>query len=896
MLRQITVTDPGLRAEVESLLKAAEDAAGFLEEGSLDSHLKELTEAEDSVPSRRSVGPYEILSKLGEGGMGIVYLARDTRLGRRAALKVLPPEYAQDGRRLSRFAREAKAASSLNHPNIITIYEIGESGGQPYLAAEYVEGLTFRQLLSQGPPALPDTLKLILQAAGALAAAHRANVVHRDVKPENLMVRPDGIVKVLDFGLASITELQRGRDHSDTQAGMALGTPRYMSPEQARGLILDARTDIFSLGAVLYELVTGRPPCSGTTAAEVFSALLNQDPAPISGKWGRVIRKALEKDPAMRYQSMDQFVAALEGLRGITEAKVRRPRMRWILAVAGLAALGGVGLLVEREWSGPPPMTYSRRVPITTARGYKSHAAFSPDGKQIAYAWDGDDPAANGHRNLYVQSIEAGEPRRVTHSDRDESYPAWSPDGKSIAFMRSDRLYLVPASGGAERMLREPASWGISWSPDGRWIVYSEQSNGIWLIAPATGERRQLTRPAHESDVMPAVSPDGNQVAFVRHLSPSARELYLVPFQGGEAKRLTFDQRPIDGVAWTHNGRELVFASSRLGGGHSLWRIPVRGGTPWRVIASLQDAFFPAISPDGKRLVYTETYTDTNVWLFAGPGFQRNPSPGAVARSRSLINSSRGDHSPAFSPDGQRVVFVSERTGDPEIYVCNRDGSQVHQITEMKAASTGTPRWSPDGHWIVFDSNAAGRPNLYLVSPSGGTPKRVELGEPARLPSWSSDGKSFYYYVNRGDGGKIYRAPLTGGRGVAVTAGRGYEGYESADGTMFYFTRSVGGRGIWSVPVAGGPEKIVPGLENAGYWRSWGVTKQGIYFITKEEGPNQTARFYSFATRRLTALASVDKTPVWQFPTLALSPDGKSMLYAQLDNQVDDLVLVENFH
>ncbi len=590
-------------------------------------------------------------------------------------------------------------------------------------------------------------------------------------------------------------------------------------------------------------------------------------------------------------------VARLVPVNGASpKASHRRRRLWWAVPVLGILATG-VWMIVPR----PAVPQISSVVPITTFPGSKDFASFSPDGNQVAFAWVGPQAAGsagrdNGrNRHIYVKLIDAGEPLRLTHAPDDELLPAWSPDGRHIAFLRKEgarqSVYLVPALGGTERRICE-AGTGLAWSPDGKTLAIASPPdargrNHIVLHSLQRGEERSLTRPEPYSDSFPAFSPDGRTVAFLRSFSISAREVMTVAASGGEPARLTFDERPVWGLAWTADGREIVYSANR-GGAEALWRVRRAGGPPQRVMVTSQTAVYPAISRQGTRLAYTEEFNDSNIYLYAGPRF---------AASSALAHSTREDHSPQFSPDGERVVFVSRRTGSDEIWVTRRGGGSPAQLTSFAGPATGSPRWSPDGRWIAFDSRAGGSADIYIVDPEGAGLRRLttESSEDV-LPAWSGDGRRLYFASNRGGDRQIWKLSLEGESPAQVTRGGGYECFESPDGKLLYFTRDRGVAGIWSVSVNGGEEKPVPELAPAGYWRSWGVNREGLYFVSKEEpGSGRAIRMFHFATRRITQLLKVGHEPLWLQGGLALSQDGRWLLYAQLDHAVNDLMLIENF-
>ena len=369
-----------------------------------------------------------------------------------------------------------------------------------------------------------------------------------------------------------------------------------------------------------------------------------------------------------------------------------------------------------------------------------------------------------------------------------------------------------------------------------------------------------------------------------------------MPATGGIAKRLTFDREPTYGAAWTANGRELVFASNRGTGGESLWRIAARGGPARRLSPTLEGGFYPSISRDGKGLVYTQASKDTNVLAIEGTGFQGSKIPGPFGDPKGLILSSRRDDSPSISPRGDRIAFVSKRTGNEEIWLCDSNGSHLKELTFFKGPGTGTPRWSPNGQVIAFDSLAAGNPDIYLIDAAGGKPQRLTTGPFNNfMPSWSPDGNWLYFKTNRSGSDQIWRISRDGSSARQLTRGGATEAFASPDGKLVYFTKHAWGA-IWCVPAEGGLEQSVPEL--APYdkiFRSWGVIDQGIYFLSRQDAPRQTIRFFSFATRRVTALATLNKEPIWDYPDVALSRDGRLLLFAGIDQELNDLMLIENF-
>ncbi|HSE96826.1 MAG TPA: protein kinase, partial [Blastocatellia bacterium] len=851
--------DESLRREVESLIESDEQADSLIESPAIEAVAPLIADARDGSAMERRIGYYTIISLIAEGGMGKVYLAEDGRLGRKVALKFLHATFTTDEGRVRRFEQEARAASALNHPNILTIYDFGQIDDRRFLVTEYVEGETLRSLIDRGGMMLSEALDAVIQAAGALAAAHQAGIIHRDIKPENIMLRPDGYVKVLDFGLAKLTEQQTASKDAastalagvKTESGVVMGTVRYMSPEQARGTQLDARTDIFSLGIVIYEMVTSRAPFGGETPSHVIVEILEKEPRPLSDYWPeapaelqRIVSKALAKEREERYQSINDLLADLKNLRqrlqgedGLDTAinkapgKQTNPRVSRTGAQRGLwhrgvrfvpAAVALLPVIAFMIWffilrpAPEAPVAPMKTIPLTSLPGREEWPAFSPEGGRIAFAWnkgEGDD------FDIYVKLIGAGEPLRLTTHPGFETSPTWSPDGSHIIYTRlherESGIYIVPALGGPERKLTSlgfASTWYgepimAIWSPDGEYVAYPDRDSpqsvpGIHLLSVETFERRRLTEPParHLGDWHPAFSPDGKTLAFTRWTSEGIMDIYTVPANGGEPRRLTFDNTWIRGLCWTSDGSSIVFSSLRQGS-HRLWKVSVSDGA-LEPLALGGDQALPtglrpplSISRDGNSLTYSLPVEDVNIWRFEIPGSSKQR-----ASWTKLISSSKYDGMPQVSPDGRKIVFQSERTGLGEIWLTGADGSNPVQLTSLGSPLSGTPRWSPDSRYIAFDARQEGHSDIYVVSAEGGPARRVTTESFNDIvPSWSRDGRWIYFCSNRGESLQIWKAPAEGGEAMQVTRQGGFAAFESPDGATLYYTK-YGLPGLWKMP------------------------------------------------------------------------------------------------
>jgi Tol biopolymer transport system component/predicted Ser/Thr protein kinase len=879
----------------------------------------------------KSLAHYQILEKIGEGGMGVVYKARDTRLNRFAAIKILPPGKASDPDRKRRFVQEAQSASALSHPNIITIYDIGYEEGLDFIVMEYLPGRTLDQLIPGHGLRLNELLKYAAQIADALTKAHAAGIIHRDLKPSNIMVTEDGLVKVLDFGLAKLSQTPEDSHEqatrtvrTETRDGSIVGTASYMSPEQAEGKPADARSDIFSFGAVLYEMATGQRAFRGDSSMSTLAAILNKDPknaseiAPaVPRDLEKIINRCLRKDPERRFQYMADLKVALLELKEESESgtlgppialkRSNRRRLWWAAALAALIAVAVATPWLFRRLT-PPPEPALTSVPLTSFAGSESMPNFSPDGNQVAFVWDGE---KQDNRDIWVKLIGPGTPLRLTTDAAPDFDPAWSPDGGSIAFLRAQgetaELRLVPALGGPERKLADVqrtclpgfiSTPDVAWSPDGQWIAFPEAGSpgegcGVVALSMKTGEKRRLTSPgeASSTDNGIAFSPDGRALAFVRTTNLRAH-LYVVPLSAdlhpaGEPRLLPSGNSASNALspAWTVDGQEIVYAGyDQSLNSRGLWHVGVSGSRePQRLAWVGDNSDEPAISRQGRRLAYTAAVGDANVWRLELSGRRETAPPVR------LISSTQYEGNAQYSPDGKKVVFASNRSGNIEVWVCEADGSNAIQLTSLGAQS-GTPRWSPDGRQIVFDSNKEGRYQIYAMDARGGVPRRL-TDNPAddAAPSFSRDGKRIYFSSLRTGRWEVWAMPAEGGEPAQLTRNGGFSPFESTDGRLIYYQKTQGPRSaIWKVPVEGGEEAKV--IESVGF-RQFAVVAGGIYCI-RTDALGQRLEFFDFATRATEDLANLGS------PTslgLTVSPDGRYVLYTQGDQVGSDLMLVENF-
>lgn len=804
--------DVELGKRVEALLESLEEAGDFIEQaplaGAISSVVEESSEkvVDGSLIGRR-VGHYHIQSLLGAGGMGEVYLAHDAMLDRRIAIKILPAQFTRVESQVQRFEREARAASALNHPNIITIHEVGRDGEVHFIATEFVAGTTLREKIAHGEMSLREAVGIAIQIADALTAAQGAGIVHRDIKPENVMIRPDGLVKVLDFGLATAGErgivgldLPASGVGLQTDPDVLMGTITYLSPEQVRRERIDQRTDIFSLGVVLYEMITGARPFSGDSPASIFDAILCKEAsiagAEVPDSLKCIIGRALEKDRGARYQSAEALRDDLQQvIRDITESpQPKRWRALAALALSALVILVALIAAAMRRETSPEGALFStgpiRR--ITDAAGREIFPSISPDGQSIVYA-----SSAAGSWDIYIKKIGEGRATSLTPEPGNvDLAPAFSPDGTRIAFQSSREgsgIFLMDPDGHNVTKISE-GGHNPAWSPDGREIAVAEDRifdyesrnsihSRLFVVDVQTRARRVIC----ESDsVQPNWSPNGHRIAYWGVHKGGQRDIWTVPAAGGDPVAATDDQAVDWNPIWSRDGRHLYFLSDR-GGSMNLWRVPIDEVTG-KVTGAPEPATLPSansqhvsFSADGRTLVYVEMSRRENPWqigfdpikasvtgqpiqvtrgirrfsgadispdeellVFSSTGepqediFIVNRNGG---QPQTLTNDSAQDRMPRWSPDGQRIAFISDRSGKYEVWKINRDGSGLEELSNVPDIQVFNPVWSPDAKRLLFQAGSTS----FIVEPgkAGAAPLPLP-GEQMRgfLPwSWSADGK-----------------------------------------------------------------------------------------------------------------------------------------------------------
>lgn len=895
--------DPEIRREVESLL--AEPGAEVLNTQVLDRRLTAGTQ----------LGPYRILGLLGVGGMGEVYRAQDTRLGREVALKLLPQDRLRDPERRRRFLQEARAASALNHPNIMTFYDLLEADGQVCLVLEHVTGQSLDQAIPKKGLPLNQVLSCAVQIADALAAAHAAGVVHRDLKPANVMVTEKGTVKLLDFGLAKLIapeppakpEWAGSTKAPHTQAGMILGTLAYMSPEQAEGKLVDARSDIFSFGCILYEMLTGQRAFQAGSAAGLISAILTVQPRPLAeihpqtpAALVHLLDLCLAKDPDHRWQSARDIQHEFTWIRATTGVQTPSAKRdgRWrLVAVLSLATLAGAiwyGAQSRPLW---PPW---RIRPLTAYAGLEECPVLSPDGERVAFIWNGP---REDNRDIYVKQVaDDGLPLRITSDPAPDVAPCWSPDGRRIAYLRASseatELMVASSLGGGERRIARLRRTVIgessilpqmSWSPDGKYLVVSQ--GGLVRVEVQTGETLPLsTPPGGQTDVDPAYSPDGRSVAFLRGSTALNRELYIQQLARagqpqGPAARASEGLFTNIGLTWIEGGHSLLAGAGFPGSFVSLFRVQIGSPTVGTVALDSLAVWYPSYSLAAHRLAYQRRWLDLNISRI--PLRDDSTAPVRVVASTHL------DMALNLSPDGSKLVFCSSRNGDLAIWRANRDGSGQILLASMPNVQLGSPSWSPDGQQVVFDAGTSAVSTIWTVSADGGKPRQVTQGPTSRFrPAYSRDGRQIFYSSSQSGHVEIWSIPVEGGEARQITKGGGDHPIPSYDQKWLFYHRDAS---IWRTPLAGGDEKRVVENVRLGCWIT--AADGRLYVLRPEDHGESTLSWHdpdAGTTGRVRRFNS-KVNPYYAFQSLAVNTHTGEIFFQHIDRDESDLMLVENF-
>jgi serine/threonine protein kinase/Tol biopolymer transport system component len=798
-----------------------------------------------------TIGHYQIVEPIGEGGMGEVYAAEDTRLHRRVALKVLPRLLAADPERRQRFEREAHTIAALNHPNIVTIHSVEEVDGTLFLTMELVDGKPLSELIPRDGLPVSTALKIAIGVSDAMAAAQQRGITHRDLKPANVMLTAEGRVKVLDFGVAKLRDLElaaaaedltRGPTRQLTGEGKIIGTIAYMSPEQAEAKPVDPRSDIFSLGVLLHEMVTGDRPFKGDTNVSIISSILKDTPAPVTdlnpglpAHLARIIRRCLAKDPVRRYQSAVDLRNELEDLKQDVETGVataptappKRSRM-WI----GLSAAAGMVLVAAALWF---VVNYSRRsiTPATftvdhftrlTTTGTVSLAAISADGRYVVHVKGSTtDPSLWVRQTATTSDVQIVPPAPVVYDGL-----AFSPDGNYVYYNTYRRpgggvaiLYRVPVLGGTSAIVLEDVDSAIAFAPDGRSFAFTRgapaKGTTALVIANTDGSgARELTMlPAPNRLLLetPAWSPDGRTILAIASNGPTRSAVFAIDAQSGRPSRVPGDWAGLRAVQWLPDGQSFLANAADLNTPATLqiWSASYPAGERTHVTNDLNSYFGVSLSGDGLLLATVQTQVNAGIETSRLPQLQEwrrvTGEPGRADGTGGLT----------WLPDG-RIVFTSASSGAPQLWVVNDDGSSLRQLTTTLSAALN-PFASRDGRWVYFDSLCATGRCLYRIAPDGSGLEQITRGGTENRPVVSPDGSTVFFSRTDGANNRAARVPAQGGEPTNISKAIFSPTGISPDGTQLVgpsWSEELRRPVVALLSVTGGDPRVLPDIPALG--------------------------------------------------------------------------------
>ncbi|HEX7253948.1 MAG TPA: protein kinase [Thermoanaerobaculia bacterium] len=876
-----------------------------------------------AFPAGTYLGSYEVLAPLGKGGMGEVYRALDPDLGREIAIKILPPELAEDPEHLARFEREARVVASLNHPCIATIYGIHRGEQGPFLAFELIEGETLADRLVSGPLSITEALEVARQVADGLAAAHDRGVVHRDLKPSNVMITPKGRVKILDFGLAKSDPFRIGSADSvsstvaadaATRSGLILGTPSYMSPEQARGKTVDKRTDIWSFGCLVYEALTGRRAFEGETVSDCLVAILEREPdwpaLPPSTPPAvvKILRRCLEKDAERRLRDVGDARLELDPGSSVEEAKEGRKQKKrasrsWPSLFRPVVSLLSRSGSPDRDAAPPQPklsqLTFDERI--------EEFPAWSPDGSRLVFTRE-----TGRVRRIFVRNLKTGEDRAVTAGRFDDLQPDWSPDGRSILFLRSREegrklepgdvfgvydgadIWAIDLATERETRLVERAAHP-AWSPDGKRIAFDASWAGprrLWVSDARGRNPQQVSSDLSEAvgHVRPRWSPDGRRLVF-QNIERTKFDIRVVEIESGRLSWITNDQTQDVCPEWSPSGRFIYFSSYRSGG-INIWRIAVdsdaepRGPLRQLTTGAGQDVE-ASITRDGRRLAFSTLRQNANLWRLPV-----SPSTGlATGVPEKVVASSRENSRGAWSPDGRTIAFNSDRTGDMNVWIHQLSDGSSRPLTHGPGGDF-QPRFSSDGRQVVFFSTRAGSVDVWIADVEKDRVRRLTEGPSVNVnPIFSPDGRQIAYMSDQTGRLEVWVMNPDGSSPHAISQ-LGVMGHFLAwtpDSENVLFRSPSGRMGVWSVSREGGDPVELPRIEGGAH-------------LSLSPAGNRLMDVVAHKTLWVSPLDSGSPEKVFEFedPDVRIdyplwSRDGHFVLFDRFRPQGGDIWMMENF-
>jgi serine/threonine protein kinase len=880
------------------------------------------------------LGPYQIISGLGAGGMGEVYRARDSRLNREVALKVLRTGSVSDPESRRRFAHEANAAGALNHPGIVAVYDVNLEGEIPYIVSELVEGESLRKVLERGPVPVRKLLDIAMQVADGMAAAHQALIVHRDLKPENILLTRDGRVKIADFGLAkSLGPLAEATGDASATAsmsalGVVMGTVEYMSPEQASGRLVDTRSDIFSFGLILFEMVNGEKPFNGPTKVETLAAIINAEAPPLHESLPMPLRWCIErcmaKEPHDRYNSTLDLYHDLRSMRehyaGTTGSVTgplpkRRPlttRRSGAVRAAVLAGLFLAGAAVSAWWLAPKgaDLTAIRFLPLATGSEPEDSPAWSPQGGVVAYH-----AVVDGRPQIFTRSLQSPVGVQITRCQLPCDRPAWSGDGRQIYLRSKNGVWVVGAAGGDPKLVVEDAE-AFAISPDGRSLAFVRRNRSatgisVWTSSPP-GENLKHYEPAPYEGVDAGTglrllfARDGRSMLLWGRFFGRGSEFWSLPYPAAPSQpprrvlESLQDAFPVRGFDWLADGHRLVLAAALP---PSVYRshlyiadLDAPSVTP--LPGSIGSQAAPAVSPDGKQIAYTELEYDTNI---VEVSLENAPL-------RNLVATGRLEHSAVWSPRGREFAYITDRSGLDEIWIRNVETGREQPVVTPRSFPRGeneflnTPAYSPDGERIALVRHNRSNPKnrdateIWIAPVNGGTPVPLADVKGAQwAPTWSPDG-GWVAFTSQGPPSGLMKARVGGSEPPELLW--------KLDIPVLDFVAEWSPNGDWiAIPAKAGTTLLSPDGKQTRVLRSrafravtWSRDGATLYGLDGSDGQRIMAvNIATGAEREVAKVAGTQLFAIW-VPgwKMSLSPDGKS-LAATAVRLGGDIWLMENF-
>ncbi len=906
----------------------------------------------------KRINQYKILSILGEGGMGTVYLAEDTKLERKVAVKLLTGDFADDATRLNRFFQEAKSASALNHPNILTVHEMGEFDATHFIVTEFIKGKTLNKFLNEENSSISAKLEIAAQIASALTAAHEAGIVHRDLKPDNLMVRSDGIVKILDFGIAKLTDLNNSTEidaeaktvvkYTITMPGMIIGTPQYMSPEQARGQKIDFRSDIFSFGVVLYEMLTGKPPFAGATNMDVIGSILKDEPTPlgehlpeVSHDLERIVHKALRKDREQRYQHIKDLLIDLSDVKKTlefetgqiyrrthserahrtteeTSSLARQPRFSFLHVLFFLlilsAAIGGIywWLAAHNEavlktadlktaevanWSSSPGETYSV-------------GSFSPDAKMVAFT-----STRGGSKNIWVKQTVSGESIQVTKDDFGNRNPVWSPAGDELAFFstrgKQAGIWRIPPLGGSPVFVAEIKDLGSQlkfWSKGN--LIYYESKNDLYAVDINSGAITQVAELSAKNAKPTTISlaRDEGRIAFASQ-DEKTWNLWTADAKGENAQKFFSGQNPIKNVVWHPDGKRILF-SSRVDETYQIFVADTNGAPPQQITFAETDVLALDVSSDGTRILYGSAKEESDIW-------------GVNLKDSKEFTVAVGIDSEFWvdvSPDGKTIAYQSIKNLSQGNKMFNGN-IMTKNLAEkdnqsLLVSNAFLPKWSPDGKTLAFMRLSGDKFQIETINAGGGgqnpvTREGISAISNSILPynrtqtsdySWSPDGQKIAYLSDRNDKSNVWIINSDGSNDTQLTTNDANLSYAcplwSADGKRISLTsqtRNVTGKPTFNVSIIDAETKKADPIWSGNTFIKlvgWSASEKELILASVESGvmTGQTRQvsllLLTIETKQLSEIVKLNETYLYN---IHLSPDKKTVAFVAHRNGLDNI-------